>query len=240
MLRRGMMAGLIGPTDPHYASVVSQHNWPGSAGSTSFADSKGKVWTGYGNAQIDTTYGQAVLLDGSGDYLQTPDSADFNLSSNQFTEEGFFRESVRGVIRQIIGQHATHPTIGPAGSSFLVLSDNGYLKFQVFIGSSFYTAANSAQHSLSAIHHYASVRDAGDVFRLYLNGSQVATFTQSGALNNASLPLTIGTIMSFANTPDGGNYYFNGRILARRLTNGVCRYPGGTTFTPPAYPFPTS
>jgi hypothetical protein len=234
-----MMAGVFGPTDPEYSSVVSLQNWAGADGSTTFTDAKGKVWTGFGNAQIDTEFGQALLLDGSGDYATTPDSADFNLGSNLFTEEGYFRESVRGAIRQIIGQHDTTGGTGPANSSFLLLSDNGKLTFQVFIGSSFYTAANPSQHALDTIHHYAAVRDAGNVFRLYLNGVQVATVTQAGALNNSGQALTIGAVMN-GSSPNSGNYFFNGRIFSRRMNNGACRYPGGTTFTPPAYPFPTS
>lgn len=237
MLRRAMMAGGGGGGDPYWANVVSLTNWPGADGSTTFTDATGKVWTGYGNAQIDTDYGQALLLDGSGDYLDTPDSADFNFGSGEFTEEGYFRESVRGVIRQIIGQHTT-ATI--SNSSFLLLSDNGYLKFQVFIGGSYYTVANPTQHALNTIFHYACVRDTGNVFRLYVDGVQVASLTQSGALNNSSFPLTIGSVMKDG-SPDPGGYYFNGRLLSRRMTVGICRYPGGTTFTPPPFgPFPTS
>lgn len=233
----GLLMG--GLTDPYWANVVSLHNWPGTAGSTTLTDAKGKTWTAVGNAQIDTTYGQALLLDGAGDYTWTADHADFNLGSGLFTEEGFFRESVQNPIRQIIGQHDTTGGTGNANSSFLLLSDSGKLKFQVFMGGSFYTAANASTHATNTIHHYAAVRDASNVFRLYLNGVQVGSVTQSGTLNNSGQRLTIGAVMK-SNSPDPGNYYFNGRVLARRLTVGVCRYPGGTTFTPPAYPFATS
>ena len=34
--------------------------------------------------------------------------------------------------------------------------------------------------------------------------------------------------------------YWNGWIWGLRMTKGVCRYPGGTTFTPPTAPFPNS
>ena len=237
MMRRfGPVAA--GSGDPHWANVVSLLNFPGAGGGTTITDSKGKVWVAAGDAKIDTAYGQALLLDGSGDYAYTPASADFNFASSLFTIEGYFRESVRGVIRQVIGQHTT--TSGQeANCNFLILSDNGYLKFQFFIGSSYYTVANPAQHALNTIHHYAAVRDTSNVFRLYLNGVQAASITQSGTINNSPHRLTIGAVMKDG-SPDPGGYYFNGRIMPHRITNGVCRYPSGTTFTPPATPFPTS
>jgi hypothetical protein len=36
------------------------------------------------------------------------------------------------------------------------------------------------------------------------------------------------------------SFSFNGYAAHLRVTKGVCRYPGGTTFTPPSAPFPTS
>lgn len=238
MMRRFGQPASGGGGDPYWANVVSLLNFPGADGSTSILDAKGKTWTAYGNAQIDTDYGPSLLLDGSGDYAYTPDSADFNFASSLFTVEGGFRESARGVIRQIIGQHTTQGG-QETDCSFLILSDNGYLKFQFFIGFTYYTVANTAQHALNTIHHYAAVRDASNVFRLYLNGIQVASLTQSGTINNSSQRLTIGAVMKDG-APDPGGYYFNGRIMPHRITTGVCRYPSGTTFTPPSAPFPDS
>lgn len=227
MLRRAV-------NDPYWSSVVSQHNWPGANASTTFTDATGKTWTGHGNARIDTSLGQALLLDGSGDYVTTADHAEFNLGSNQFTEEGFFLESVRGTDRQIIGQHSTQSAVA---SSFLLLSNNGRVGFHVFIGGSVYSATNAAQHALDTIHHYACVRDADNVFRLYVNGVQVASVTQAGSLNDSPRDVCIGAVMRNSG-PDPSGYFFNGHIFSRRMTNGVCRYPGGVTFAPPAYPFP--
>ena len=239
MLRRGMMAGGGGgATDPYWANVVSLLNFPGADGSTSIIDAKGKTWTAYGNAQIDTDYGQSLLLDGSGDYATTLDHADFALGSSLFTIEGFFRESVGGVIRQIIGQHTT---VGgqEANCSFLILSDNRKLTFQFFMGGAYYTVASASTHALDTIHHYAAMRDASNVFRLKLNGVQVASLTQAGSINNSDRLLTIGAVMN-GDLPNSGGYYFNGRIMPHRITTGVCRYPGSDSFTPPSAPFPTS
>lgn len=239
------MTGLIGHRGlmlggdekfPYWANVISQHNWLGADGSTVFTDDTGKVWTGYGNTQIDTTYGPGCLVDGAGDYLTTSNHVDFYLTTALFTVEGFFRESVRGPLRQILGQHTT---VNGGTSSFILLSDNGKLTFQVFIGATYYTIANPAQHAIDTIHHYACVRDSGNVFRLYLNGVQVASLTQAGALNSSGQALCKGTIMR-GGSPDPVNYFFTGVFLARRMLKGVCLYPGGTTFAVPSTPFPTS
>ena len=234
MLRRMMMAG-GGGGDPYWANVVSLHNWPGADGSTTYTDAKGKTWTGYGNAQIDTDFGQALLLDGSGDSVRMGYHTDFHFGSGDFTEEGYFRESVRGAIRQIIGNHTT---VSNSNSGFIILSDSGVLKFSAYVGSTQYGANNTVTHALDTIHHYAACRDGGTL-RLYLNGTQVGSVAISGSLNSPTVPVSIGVVMNNS-SPDAGNYYFNGRIFSRRTTKGFCRYPSGTTFTPPAYPFPTS
>lgn len=55
----------------------------GTNNSTTFTDESGKVWTARGNAKISTAQsvfgGAAGLFDGTTDYIDTPDHADFNL-----------------------------------------------------------------------------------------------------------------------------------------------------------------
>jgi YD repeat-containing protein len=69
-------------------SVVMLH-MNGADGSTTFIDDSNKIWTAAGDAQIDTAQsmfgGASAYFDGSGDYLSTPDSEDFNLGNEDFT-----------------------------------------------------------------------------------------------------------------------------------------------------------
>ncbi|MDI6787615.1 MAG: hypothetical protein QME51_04520, partial [Planctomycetota bacterium] len=64
-------------------------HFDGTDASTTFIDESGKIWTRYGNAQIDTAQskfgGASGLFDGAGDYITTPDHNDFNLGSGNFT-----------------------------------------------------------------------------------------------------------------------------------------------------------
>ncbi len=64
----------------------------GTNGSTTFTDVKGKTVTANGNAQISTAQyapltgnSSSCVLDGTGDYLSTPDHSDFEFGSGNFT-----------------------------------------------------------------------------------------------------------------------------------------------------------
>ena len=77
--------------------------------------------------------------------------------------------------------------------------------------------------------HVAAVRDSG-VLRLYRDGVQRASVNFSsatGTRRTASGPLAVGSIN------ENGNYCWCGYIDELLITTS-CRYPNGTTFTPPA------
>jgi hypothetical protein len=68
-------------------------HFDGSDASTTITDSNSggsaHTWTAAGNAQIDTAQykfgGASGLFDGTGDWVTTPDHADFTLGSSDFT-----------------------------------------------------------------------------------------------------------------------------------------------------------
>ena len=72
---------------------------PGLMPSTTITDTNiggsAHVWTAVGNAQIDTARIRfrrtaSLLLDGTGDWVTTPDHADFTLGSSDFTIDCWF------------------------------------------------------------------------------------------------------------------------------------------------------
>ena len=224
--------------DIYYPNVSLLLHCDGPDGSTTFTDSSPtpKTVTVAGNAHIETDQKQlgtaSGAFDGSGDYLTIPDSADFAFGAGDFTIEGWIYESVRGAIRQIIGQHGTASV---TNSSFLILSDQGKLSFAVNYGSSTATAAYASTHTTSAWHHFAAVRD-GTTLRLFLDGTSVATASiGTNTLNNSTRPVCVGVVINDT-TPDPGNYYFNGYMDELRITKGVARYTAD--FTPPTAAFP--
>lgn len=78
--------------------TVTMLHMDGADASTTFTDEKGKTWTANGNAQIDTAQsvfgGASGLFDGTGDYLETANNADFNFLTGKFTLDFWVRFNV--------------------------------------------------------------------------------------------------------------------------------------------------
>src|SRR5690554_1699309 len=101
------MMGLLVPVtgwnpkevDPYFASVVLLLHGDGTDGSTTITDNSGSAHspTVNGNSQIDTAESQfggaSVLFDGSGDYLEYADSADWDFGTGDFTVEFWMRRN---------------------------------------------------------------------------------------------------------------------------------------------------
>lgn len=77
------------------ANTKSLLHFNGTDTSTTFTDEVGKTWSANGNAQLDTAdkrFGTAsLLLDGTGDTIQTANNADFNLESGDWTFDFWFK-----------------------------------------------------------------------------------------------------------------------------------------------------
>jgi len=73
------------------------------------------TWTGYGNAQIDAAIKKfgagSLLLDGDGDYIDTPDSADWAMGSGDFTVDFWMKRARFPQHEMLIGQ------CGPSGNN---------------------------------------------------------------------------------------------------------------------------
>jgi hypothetical protein len=90
-------------------------HFDGLDASTTFTDNNAggsaHAWRAAGNAQIDTAQfkfgGSSGLFDGSADYVSTPDSSDFTLSSKVFTIECWIRPAADGTDIYFGGQAAT-------------------------------------------------------------------------------------------------------------------------------------
>src|SRR5262252_2595002 len=76
----------------------------GADATTSFPDDApttvAHAWTAAGNAQVDTADskfgGASLLLDGTGDWVTTVDSADYTLGSNDWTVDFWFKTTAAG------------------------------------------------------------------------------------------------------------------------------------------------
>jgi len=221
---RYVVAG--GGSDPSFASVVALLHFDGSNGSTTITDSSSaaNTFTVSGNAQLTTTgpkFGSACLtLDGSGDDVYAADDADWNLSTNNWTIEGWAYPDSASAAQTVLAQW------GAGGNAFFFGVGTGY---GLFLNSGL-IVGYSSWPSASNWHHWAAVRNGVNV-SLYINGTIVGSPVNisSGAITNSNETLRIGR-------DNGGNPYFSGKMDDIRITNGVARYTSNFTAPTAAHP----
>jgi hypothetical protein len=208
-------------------------HFDGADASTTFTDETGKVWTASGDAQIDTAQskfgGASGLFDGTGDYISTPDHADFTLGPQDFTIEAQVRLNSLAATTGIAGHRGG---AGNVDSSFsLVVLTNGTLEFRVYQGSGFVNA-NSSAGALAAdgdFHHVALVR-SGNTLISFVDGQVQASPAITGSVNPCAEILVVGAHSS------NGSGSLNGWIDEFRLSVGIARWT--ENFTPPTAPYP--
>ena len=222
-------------SDPDFASVVLLLGFEGVDGATATTDESpvGRTMSFSGNAQLDTAqfkYGaSSLLLDGTGDYLTSPDSADFDLGSGLFTIEMFIRPASVTGSQFLVAQWDGIPTL----AWVLFLNGAALNWFVSTSGSNFFGDLAGGTLSTGTWYHVCVDYD-GTTYRLYLDGAMVASSTTARAINNSTDQLHIGS------RSGTGSDFFNGSIDEVRITKGVGRYVSDGGFTPPAAVFPRS
>ena len=195
----------------------------GAEASTVFTDESNKVWTKFGNAQISTALsefgGASGYFDGSGDYLRTPYTADFNLSGGTFTIDAWFYSTSFSTAQVIISKDTYGSnydwSLNLVNSTTLRLSTNG---------TSSSLTATVPTMAVNTWYHVAFVQYSG-IVSMYLNGILYKTGIL-GMTNASQSYVTVGC--AGWNSP---NSFFNGYIDELRVSNGVARWT--SNFTPP-------
>jgi len=166
-------------------------------------------------------YGGSAYFDGTGDYLSTPNSTNFNLGSNDFTIEGWWYPISSGD-QNIVAKWWT------GGSQWVVQwRAAGNFRFGWNTSS---TADFSVTLPLNSWCHFAVVR-SGVNLNFYYNGVKNSAVGTIGAVTATTDITTIG---QFANL---GSTYLSGYISDIRITNGVAIYT--SSFVPPSTPLTT-
>jgi Concanavalin A-like lectin/glucanases superfamily len=205
----------------HLSSNLTDSNIGGSA----------HTWTAAGNAVVNAgSYvfgGGSLLLDGTGDWISTPDHADFTLGTSDFTIDSLFLcDAPGGTIRYIGGQGDAAGTTASASFALFRMSDNR-LRASVVAGSTSYTCLGTTQFTNTlnpGWHHIAFVRK-DTTLRMFVDGVQEGSdITISAAVNNSSNALRIGARGEFTSDT------WMGRIQEFRVTVGKARW--WTTFSP--------
>jgi len=224
--------------DPYYSAVSLMLSMDGTNGSTTFTDSSlnALTVTPVGNAQISTTLskygGASAYFDGSGDAVQIPYSAALDLTSGDFTIEGWvYFNSVSGT-PTIITPFGTGNTFG---GWVIVLNSSSQFAFYLSTAANTWNGPSNVLFSATAAatgtwYHFALVRN-GSTFTPYLNGIAGTTATFSSTLYNNSKPLKIGA------EKDSNAFPLNGYIDDLRISQ-FARYV--SNFTPPTAALPTT
>jgi YD repeat-containing protein len=228
-------------TDPYTKSLLHMDGADGSTTFTDSADGGIHTWTKYGNAQIDTAiakFGSALLLDGNGDWIETPASNDFDFGSGEFTID-FWLNPVNPPSQ--LGGHMYIFFYGSdvsAGNWQWMIeinhnagSDEHLLRAYVYDGA-IRTITSNVPVSFGTWEHYALVREGNNLY-MYRSGVK-QTQSHEG----------LGTLTSPGGTPlfkigdatwGSNHYYYQGSIDEVRVSKGIARWTAN--FIPPSAPY---
>jgi RHS repeat-associated protein/uncharacterized repeat protein (TIGR01451 family) len=213
--------------DDSYTVSLSHMN--GADTVTVFPDESGKAWTAVGNAQVDTGQsvfgGASAFFDGTADGLQTVDSSDFTLGSENWTIDLWVKRAVTGTSQGLVGQNNTSSLQASASIQIYIASD----KVKVYLvrndGISTVTATSAGTID-TGWHHIAVVRN-GDTVQIYIDGVADGSASVAGwTINDSSSKLGVGMLGEYT-----AGYSMNGWIDEFRFSKGIARWTGN--FTPP-------
>lgn len=219
-------------------STVLLSHFNGTNLQTTYTATTGQVFTFFGDAKLSTTqkkFGTTSLaLDGSGDYIQLPDSATWDYTNQPFTEQAWvwFSEDKDcnlwgqddGLVNPVrhfrLYSHQLQLNNTDGG-------DNAVLQFHC-----------TFTPTLNQFYHLAVVRiDAGNAatsWRIFVNGVSQALTKDNGAWNatlaTVDKPFGIGSQAGSG----GGGSYLHGYIDEFKISN-TADYTNN--FTPPIHPF---
>lgn len=207
-------------------NTVLMLNLNGSNGSTNFTDSSVNAHTvlGNGGVQISTAQskfgGASAYFDGSGDWLSSADSEDWNFTNTSWTVEMWIRPESTSTRQHLFGQHNWGDTASLA-IEYNPTKITAYLHNQAISATQFdfnYT------FSTNTWYHILIERD-GNTVSGYVDGNFISSGSYSDTLSNVSKSLTIGA-------DDGGdNANYQGYIDDIRVIKGKALYT--TNFTAP-------
>lgn len=177
-----------------------------------------------GNAQVSTTqakYGTtSAYFDGNGDWLVSPNRPEHNFGTGDFTIEAWVYPATTNSQATIVSNYN-----GPSSGWGLLLGSTGPL----FGWGDTNLLAGSSAFNQNAWNHIAITR-SGTSLRMFLNGTQVASATNSTDFTSTGA-LFVGRLREAT-----AGFFWQGYIDDLRLTKGYARYTAN--FTPPAAALP--
>ena len=196
-----------------------------------------------GNASISTARskfgGSSCHFDGTGDYVDvggTYWTTGAAIDSGDFTIEFWLNIDAWGgnAYQSLLTNYGT----GNGGWAFYVSTSTGKVYWWHYNGSAWVYVNNSTGTrtalSLDTWYHIAFTR-SGNIFRLFLDGTQEDSLTDSNAMTSSNAGVHNGIRIGAINA--GLDYPVNGYMDDLRITKGVARYT--SNFTAPTTALPT-
>jgi hypothetical protein len=173
----------------------------------------------------------AAFNAGSGSFAEYTATSEWLDGTKDWTKEGWIYPTAVDATRRSIFDFRFDGS--GSGTAFAMDFIAGALRFEIGVGSSLFSITGTAP-TVNTWQHVAFVRD-GNSLRYYLNGVQQASRSDlaGGSMNDKSATAKV----RIGRRNDGAQNY-DGWMDEVRFTRNICRYPGGTTFTPPSGPFP--
>ena len=189
-----------------------------------------------GNAQtgVPAKFGSGALELDASDYVTSSDMNSPLPFSNDFTIEAWFRPTGNTGQRIILGRYSQ--VASNAAYGWHIATNGSNVVFGYGPNSTTVNMLTGGTISLNAWNHIAVTRSGND-YRLFLNGSVVAsaTFVSNPTAFIYGIPYTIGTLTNSSGTvPGSGQTDFTGAIDGIRITEGAARWVAN--FTPSAWP----
>lgn len=213
----------------------------GADASTTFTDSNAggsaRTWTAAGDAQIDTAQskfgGASGLFDGTGDYVSTPDHADFTLGSGDFTIDIRFRVNDAGGAFMMLAGQTDATGAESANSAWFIGRTSGNVIYAAVTSGTTQTQVTGTTQFTNAVNtgwHKAALVRTGNVLKLLVDGVQEGgNVAFSGAVNDSTASLAIGR------RGDQASLYWNGWLDEFRMSVGIARWTGNHTPSALAY-----
>jgi hypothetical protein len=212
---------------PMYINNVLHMN--GADASNTFTDIVGVVWTAHGNAQIDTAQykfgGASAIFDGTGDYIDTPDDADFTFGSVDFTVDLWVKYG--GGLFYLFGQGPYAASYPPnfSLSSVFAMINSSIFSVNFVNGSTVWTASKPATLNDNNWHHLAMIRHGNNLYAAVDGVFGVARDITGLSANDSANKFSIGSLGEYV-----ASFGFTGWIDEFRVTKKAL---WTADFTPP-------
>jgi hypothetical protein len=160
-------------------------------------------------------------FDGTGDYLQIPDSADWDFGTGAFTIDLWFYPTAT-----TSNQNLIHTVTGTASDvQFNVIYYPGGVNNVIMNSGTAAKNAGGTGLTQNVWSHIAVVRDGSNNLDIYING------TKSGSTYTGSWNITSSSAIQIGNGASNGGSMTTGYMDSIRVSKGVARWT--SNFTPP-------